>query len=72
MAFPHLDPRGKLHWPMMTGRGKYVLKNIVHQTVARLGQPADIATAACLIASPLSDFMTGTTFRIDVCVTPTV
>src|SRR5262249_16861533 len=43
----------------------YVLKNIVRQTVDRLGQPADIAAAVCFLASPLSDFMTGTTFRID-------
>jgi len=50
----------------------YVLKNIVHQTVDRLGQPRDIAAAVCLLASPLSDFMTGTTFRIDGGSTPTV
>jgi Dehydrogenases with different specificities (related to short-chain alcohol dehydrogenases) len=50
----------------------YVLKNIVHQTVNRLGQPMDIAAAVCFIASPLSDFMTGTTFRIDGGSTPTV
>jgi hypothetical protein len=43
----------------------FVLKNIIHQTVNRLGQPMDIAAAVCFIASPLSDFMTGTTFRID-------
>jgi 3-oxoacyl-[acyl-carrier protein] reductase len=42
-----------------------VLKDIIHQTVDRLGQPMDIAAAVCLIASPLSEFMTGTTFRID-------
>lgn len=50
----------------------HVLKNIVHQTVERLGQPKDIAAAVCYIASPLSDFMTGTTFRIDGGATPTV
>jgi 3-oxoacyl-[acyl-carrier protein] reductase len=50
----------------------FALKNVVQQTVARLGQPSDIAVAACFIASPLSDFMTGTTFRIDGGATPTV
>ena len=49
-----------------------VLKNIVHQSVDRLGQPKDIAAAVCYLASPLSDFMTGTTFRIDGGATPTV
>ncbi|MCA6111189.1 SDR family NAD(P)-dependent oxidoreductase [Bradyrhizobium cenepequi] len=50
----------------------YVLKNIIRQTVNRLGQPADIAAAVCFLASPLSDFMTGTTFRIDGGSTQTV
>jgi NAD(P)-dependent dehydrogenase (short-subunit alcohol dehydrogenase family) len=48
------------------------LKNVVHQTVDRLGQPRDIGAAVCYLASPLSDFMTGTTFRIDGGATPTV
>jgi NAD(P)-dependent dehydrogenase (short-subunit alcohol dehydrogenase family) len=48
------------------------LKNIVHQTVDRLGQPKDIAGAVCYLASPLSDFITGTTFKIDGGATPTV
>jgi 3-oxoacyl-[acyl-carrier protein] reductase len=48
------------------------LKNVVHQTVDRLGQPKDIAAAVCYLASPLSDLMTGTTFRIDGGATPTV
>jgi NAD(P)-dependent dehydrogenase (short-subunit alcohol dehydrogenase family) len=51
---------------------EHVLKNIVHQSVDRLGQPKDIAAAVCYLASPLSDFMTGTTFRIDGGATPTV
>ncbi len=50
----------------------FVLKNIIHQTVDRLGEPMDIAAAVCFIASPLSDFMTGTTFRIDGGSTPSV
>jgi hypothetical protein len=32
----------------------------------------DIAAAVCFLASPLTDFMTGTTFRIDGGSTPTV
>ncbi len=51
---------------------EFVLKNIIHQTVNRLGQPKDIATAVCFLASPLSDFMTGTTFRMDGGSTPTI
>lgn len=50
----------------------FALTNVLQQTVARIGQPRDIAVAVCFIASPLSDFMTGTTFRIDGGATPTV
>jgi NAD(P)-dependent dehydrogenase (short-subunit alcohol dehydrogenase family) len=50
----------------------FALKNVLRQTMTRLGQPKDIAAAVCFIASPLSDFMTGTTFRIDGGATPTV
>ena len=69
-------------WFMQTARklgsddievGKqFVLDKVIHQTVARLGLPRDIAYAVCTIASPLSDFMTGTTYRIDGGATPTV
>jgi 3-oxoacyl-[acyl-carrier protein] reductase len=51
---------------------QYALKNIIHQTVSRLGQPMDIAAAVCFLASPLTDFVTGATFRIDGGSTPTV
>ena len=51
---------------------EFALKNMLQQTVTRLGQPKDIAAAVCFIASPLSDFMTGTTFRIEGGATPTV
>jgi 3-oxoacyl-[acyl-carrier protein] reductase len=50
----------------------FALRNVLRQTVARIGQPSDIAAAVCFVASPLSDFMTGTTFRIDGGATPTV
>lgn len=50
----------------------FVLKHVVRQTVDRSGQPRDIAAAAVYLASPLSDFVTGTTIRIDGGATPTV
>jgi len=50
----------------------FALKKVLRQTVTRLGQPRDIAYAVCFIASPLSDFLTGTTFRVDGGATPTV
>jgi len=50
----------------------FALQHVLQQTVARLGRPRDIAVAVCFLASPLSDFMTGTTFRIDGGATPTV
>jgi len=49
-----------------------VLKHVIKQTVERLGQPEDIAAIVCHLASPLSDFMTGTTFRMDGGSTPTI
>ena len=51
---------------------EFALKNILRQTVGRMGEARDIAFAVCMIASPLSDFMTGTTIRIDGGATPTV
>jgi NAD(P)-dependent dehydrogenase (short-subunit alcohol dehydrogenase family) len=51
---------------------QYALKNIINQTVSRLRQPMVFAAAVCFLASPLADFMTGTTFRIDGGSTPTV
>jgi 3-oxoacyl-[acyl-carrier protein] reductase len=51
---------------------EYMLKKVIRQTVHRIGQPKDIAAAVCFIASPLSDYMNGTTIRIDGGATPTV
>ncbi|AUT66679.1 SDR family NAD(P)-dependent oxidoreductase [Paraburkholderia terrae] len=51
---------------------EHVLKNVVRQTVSRLGMPNDIANYVCYIASPLSDFLTGTVVRIDGGSTPTL
>ncbi|WP_288195443.1 SDR family NAD(P)-dependent oxidoreductase [uncultured Pleomorphomonas sp.] len=48
----------------------FAVKNILQQTVARVGQPRDIAAAVCFVASPLSDFMTGAIIRIDGGATP--
>jgi 3-oxoacyl-[acyl-carrier protein] reductase len=50
----------------------HVLRNVVRQTVKRLGDVNDIANYVCYLASPLSDFMTGTVVRIDGGSTPTV
>ncbi len=50
----------------------HVLKNVVRQTVSRLGEVNDIANYVCYLASPLSDFMTGTIGRIDGGSTPTL
>jgi NAD(P)-dependent dehydrogenase (short-subunit alcohol dehydrogenase family) len=51
---------------------EYVLRNIVRQTVKRLGEVNDVANYVCYLASPLSDFMTGTVVRIDGGSTPTL
>jgi 3-oxoacyl-[acyl-carrier protein] reductase len=51
---------------------EHVLKNVCRQTVSRLGEPNDIASYVCYVASPLSDFMTGSIVRIDGGSTPTL
>lgn len=56
-----------------TGKARdHLLKNQVRQTVGRLGEPNDIANYVCYLASPVSDFMTGTVVRIDGGSTPTL
>ena len=50
----------------------FAIKNVLRQRVGRIGEAKDIAFAVCMIASPLNDFMTGTTFRVDGGATPTV
>ena len=50
----------------------FAIKNVLRQTVGRIGDAKDIAFAVCMIASPLNDFMTGTTFRVDGGATPTI
>lgn len=44
---------------------EFVLKNMFRLTVGRLGQPQDIANAVAYIASPLADYVNGTTLRVD-------
>jgi 3-oxoacyl-[acyl-carrier protein] reductase len=44
---------------------EWVLNNDVRLTVARLGRPSDIAHAVAFIASPLADYVNGTTLRVD-------
>ena len=51
---------------------RFALQQKVGQTVARVGQPGDIAFAVCMLASPLSDFVTGILLRVDGGATPTV
>lgn len=49
-----------------TAKGEaFVLKNMFQATFARLGQPQDIANAVAYIASPLADYVNGTTLRVD-------
>jgi Dehydrogenases with different specificities (related to short-chain alcohol dehydrogenases) len=43
----------------------YVLEHHVKQSVARFGVPEDIARMVAFLASPSSDFITGSLFRID-------
>jgi 3-oxoacyl-[acyl-carrier protein] reductase len=45
---------------------------VLQQSVARSGQPQDIAAAVCFLASPLADFIIRTTIRIDGGATPAV
>jgi NAD(P)-dependent dehydrogenase (short-subunit alcohol dehydrogenase family) len=44
---------------------EFVLKNIVHLAIPRLGDPQDIANALAFLVSPLADYVTGTTLRVD-------
>ncbi|AKF04529.1 SDR family NAD(P)-dependent oxidoreductase [Sandaracinus amylolyticus] len=51
---------------------EHLLANVARQTVRRLGRPEDVAAYVCYVASPLSDFMTGSVVRIDGGSTPTL
>lgn len=43
----------------------WVLKHLVHQTVARVGHVHDIGTLIAYLSSPLADFVNGANFRCD-------
>ena len=46
-------------------RERRYLTDLMPQAVTRVGQPIDIASMVAFIASPLSGYMTGVSFRID-------
>jgi len=50
----------------------YAIKHVLRQPVARVGRPEDVAAAVCFLASPLADYITGTTLRVDGGATPTI
>jgi NAD(P)-dependent dehydrogenase (short-subunit alcohol dehydrogenase family) len=51
---------------------RWMLTNTVRQTVARVGEPADVALAVTYLASPLSDFVSGANIRVDGGASPAV
>lgn len=75
---PHLDPWFRDVARKCAGSDdpedgkRHVIEHVVRQTVSRLGRPEDIAAAVVMLASPRSDYITGTTLRIDGGATPTL
>jgi 3-oxoacyl-[acyl-carrier protein] reductase len=51
---------------------EHAIKNLLRQPVQRVGRPADVAAAVCFLASPLADYITGSTLRVDGGANPTV
>jgi NAD(P)-dependent dehydrogenase (short-subunit alcohol dehydrogenase family) len=51
---------------------QHFIMNVCRQTVKRLGEGEDIAGYVCFLASPHSDFLTGTVLRVDGGSTPTL
>ncbi|HWG23443.1 SDR family NAD(P)-dependent oxidoreductase [Actinospica sp.] len=51
---------------------EYAIKHLFHQPVHRAGRPEDVAAAVCFLASPLADYISGATLRVDGGATPTV
>ncbi len=49
-----------------------VAANYAPNPVGRLGRPEDIAAAVAFLASPLADYITGATLRVDGGITPSV
>jgi 3-oxoacyl-[acyl-carrier protein] reductase len=44
---------------------QYAIKHLLRASVPRVGRPEDVAAAVCFLASPLADYITGTTLRVD-------
>ena len=44
---------------------EYAIKHLLRAAVPRVGRPEDVAAAVCFLASPLADYVTGTTLRVD-------
>lgn len=51
---------------------EYAIKNLFHQPVERAGRPEDVAAAVCFLASPLADYITGSTLRVDGGANPSI
>jgi len=51
---------------------EYTIKELLRQPVQRVGRPQDVAAAVCFLASPLADYITGSTLRVDGGANPTV
>jgi 3-oxoacyl-[acyl-carrier protein] reductase len=51
---------------------RWMLANVVRQTVGRVGRPDDIAFAVTCLASPHSDFVNGANVRVDGGASPAV
>ncbi|HET9168845.1 MAG TPA: SDR family NAD(P)-dependent oxidoreductase [Actinospica sp.] len=50
---------------------EHAIRNLTRQPVRRAGRPADVAAAVCFLASPLADYITGSTLRVDGGANPT-
>ena len=44
---------------------QYAIKHLLRAAVPRVGRPEDVAAAVCFLASPLADYITGSTLRVD-------
>ena len=51
---------------------EYAINHLLRASVPRVGRPEDVAAAVCFLASPLADYITGTSLRVDGGATPTI